>query len=58
VNLVERGLELLPDRYCTDPRRLRESLSRLTQVPFQRAVFAHGEPILKDASQHLRALLG
>lgn len=58
VNLVERGLELLPDPYCTDPRRLRESLCRLTQVPFQRAVFAHGEPILKDASQHLRALLG
>lgn len=57
VNLAARGLELLPDRYCTDPARLRESIRRLVQTPFARAVFAHGDPIEEGASRRIDALL-
>lgn len=57
VNLAGRALELLPDRYCTDPARLRESLRRLVEVPFGRAVFAHGDPIGAGASQRIAGLL-
>lgn len=57
VNLAGRCLELLPDRYCTDPARLRESIRRLVQTPFARAVFAHGDPIEEGASLRIGALL-
>lgn len=55
VNLAGRGLEILPDRYCQDPLQLRASLRHLP--PFQRAVFAHGEPILQEAAARIAALL-
>ncbi len=57
VNLAGRGLELLPDRYCTDPAHLRKAILRLVQTPFARAVFAHGDPIEEGASQSIAALL-
>lgn len=57
VNLAGRALELLPDRYCTDPAWLRESLRRLVEAPFGRAVFAHGDPIEAGASQRIAGLL-
>ena len=43
VNLPGRGLEVLPDRYCTDPARLRRALKRLPTV--DRILPAHGTPI-------------
>lgn len=55
VNLPERGLELLPDKYCTDPAALRISLTGLPT--FERAVFAHGQPLLSGASAKVAALL-
>jgi len=57
VNLAGRSLELLPDRYCTDPARLRESIRRLVDAPFGRAVFAHGDPIEDGASRRIGSLL-
>lgn len=43
VNLPGRGLEVLPDKYCTDPARLRQSLRRLPSVDL--ILPAHGTPI-------------
>lgn len=44
VNLPGRGLEVLPDKYCTDPLRLRRSLRRLPPVDL--ILPAHGAPIV------------
>lgn len=55
VNLPGRGLERLPAKYCRDPAQLRASLRRLPA--FAHAVFAHGEPLLGDASARIAALL-
>lgn len=55
VNLPGRSLELLPDQYCTDPRQLRLSLKGLP--PFERAIFAHGQPLHAGASDRIAALL-
>ena len=55
VHLPERGLELLPDKYCTDPAALRISLAGVPA--FERAVFAHGQPLLTGASAKVAALL-
>lgn len=49
VHLKERGLEILPDKYCQNPRRLRASLRGLP--PFGRALFAHGEPLWRNAGE-------
>jgi glyoxylase-like metal-dependent hydrolase (beta-lactamase superfamily II) len=55
VNLPGRTLEVLPDRYCVAPARLRDSLKTLPR--FERALFAHGQPLLSAASDRIAALL-
>lgn len=55
VNLPERQLELLPASYCEDIDQLRNSMMALPQ--FERAVFAHGQPLLSAASERIAALL-
>lgn len=55
VHLPTRGLELLPEKYCRDPQLLRNSLRRLP--PFERAVFAHGDPLTANAGERIAALL-
>jgi glyoxylase-like metal-dependent hydrolase (beta-lactamase superfamily II) len=55
VHLPTRGLELLPDKYCRDPQLLRNSLRRLPS--FDRAVFAHGDPLSTNAGERIAALL-
>jgi glyoxylase-like metal-dependent hydrolase (beta-lactamase superfamily II) len=57
VNLPGRALELLPDKYCSDPAALRASLRRLVATPFSRAVFAHGTPLESGAAARIAALL-
>lgn len=57
VNLPGRELELLPDKYCTDPKTLRRSLAGLLEEPFEIALFAHGEPLLNGASERIRGLI-
>ena len=57
INLPPRGLEVLPDKYCRDPRALRESLREFVGEPFERLLTAHGAPVLSGASARLGALL-
>jgi hypothetical protein len=56
VHLQERGLEILPAKYCQNPERLRESLRSLP--PFGRALFAHGEPLWQHAGDAVERLGG
>ena len=57
VNLPGRGLERLPDKYCTDPARLRRSLQEALRRDFDVALVAHGDPLTSGASTRLRVLL-
>lgn len=57
VNLEGRTLELLPDKYCTDPARLRQSLRALVEREFDHALFAHGNALIGSASRRIAALL-
>lgn len=58
VNLEGRGLELLPDRYCTDSVRLRRSIRTRLPERFANAVFAHGTPLIGDADRRVTGLAG
>ncbi len=55
VNLADRGLELLPDKYCQNGGQLRESLRQFPR--YGRALMAHGEPLLEAASERIGAVL-
>jgi len=57
INLAPHGLALLPDKYCTDPAKLRESLRLLARLPVERIFFAHGAPIVHDGTSRIRELL-
>jgi glyoxylase-like metal-dependent hydrolase (beta-lactamase superfamily II) len=54
---LERGLELLPDKYCTDPKQNRASLKTLLAYNFHTLTFAHGAPVTTQAKDKLTALL-
>ncbi len=54
---TERGLELLPDKYCTDAKQNRDSLRTLLKFEFHTLTFAHGAPVTSHAKQKLTALL-
>jgi len=54
---TERGLELLPDKYVTDPKQNRASLRTLLSFDFHTLTFAHGAPVTANAKQKLTALL-
>jgi hypothetical protein len=57
INLAPHGLALLPDKYCTDPAKLRESLRLLARMPVERIFFAHGAPIVHDGASRIRELI-
>jgi len=54
---VEKGLEFLPDKYCTDAKQNRESLHKLLEFDFQTLILAHGAPVTSHAKEKLSALL-
>jgi glyoxylase-like metal-dependent hydrolase (beta-lactamase superfamily II) len=54
---VEKGLEFLPDKYCTDAKQNRESLGKLLDFNFNILVPAHGAPVTSQAKEKLGALL-
>jgi glyoxylase-like metal-dependent hydrolase (beta-lactamase superfamily II) len=56
-NLAKYGFSILPEKYCQNQGKLRESLLRLTEKPFETVLFAHGAPILKGASARIREVL-
>lgn len=57
IHLAPNPLMVLPDKYCTDPLQLRQSLGSLLKLPIRRIFFAHGAPILQDGSEKIRCLL-
>ena len=57
INFEPHGFGLLPAKYCSDLKRMRQSLPRLLDYPFERMLFAHGTPILSKARQRLATLL-
>jgi glyoxylase-like metal-dependent hydrolase (beta-lactamase superfamily II) len=56
INLAPHGLMPLPDKYCTDPAKLKTSLRRLLDLPIRRIFFAHGDPILQDGTGRIHQL--
>jgi len=54
---LERGLEFLPDKYCTDAKQNRASLATLLKFEFHTLTFAHGAPVTLHAKEKLAALL-
>ena len=57
INIEPYGFTLLPAKYCSDQKVMRRSLRRLLEWPFERLLFAHGEPILGAAREQLETLL-
>jgi glyoxylase-like metal-dependent hydrolase (beta-lactamase superfamily II) len=53
----EKGLELLPDKYCADPAQNRISLRKLLNYDFHTLIVAHGTPVTSHAKEKLNALL-
>lgn len=58
VNLESTGLAPLPDKYCTDPKRLRESLQRLPLECVEVVTFAHGFALSQEGGARVRSLVG
>ena len=53
INLEPHGLVFLPEKYCTDFRKLRENVRKLLNVEFALMTFAHGLPLLNRPRQKL-----
>lgn len=51
------ALEILPDKYCRDPKQLRKSLQTLVPLTYEVACFAHGAPLGSDARTQINRLL-
>ena len=56
INFEPYGFAFLPRKYCTNEKRMRESLRKLLDYDIERMFFAHGTPILSGASARLRQL--
>ena len=54
---AEAGLELLPEKYCTNAGENRASLRKLLDYDFHTLTFAHGAPLVTHAKEKLSALL-
>lgn len=57
INLEPYGFAFLPPKYCCDQDEMRRSLRKLSDWQAERIFFAHGIPILSDATERLRQLL-
>jgi hypothetical protein len=57
VNVAPVGFCFLPDKYCQDPRALRESVGKLLRFDFELLTFAHGAPLVAGPKDKLRSLL-
>lgn len=51
------GLQVLPDKYCGNPRLLRQSLRTVASLDFQIVCFAHGLPLVEGAKEKLSAFV-
>lgn len=57
INFEPYGFAFLPEKYCTNRKQMRESLRSLLDYDFERILFAHGTPIMRNAHQRLESLL-
>jgi glyoxylase-like metal-dependent hydrolase (beta-lactamase superfamily II) len=57
INLEPEGLRPLPEKYREDKKQSLRSLADLKNLKPQALLFAHGNPIVKDASGSLATLL-
>ncbi len=57
IHLESHGFALLPEKYCTEPGILRDSLRKLLSMEFDILTFAHGAPITQDARTRLTQLI-
>jgi len=57
VNFEPCGFSLLPPKYCSNAKEMRQSLRKLVNLEVNRILFAHGVPIVSKASERLRELL-
>jgi Metallo-beta-lactamase superfamily len=57
INVAPYGFSVLPDKYCEDPKRARESLKKLLHFHAEVLTFAHGLPIVSQGSERLAGLL-
>ena len=57
INFEPHGFDLLPQKYCTNHKRMIRSLRHLLDFDFNRLFFAHGNPIVTRARERLASLL-
>jgi glyoxylase-like metal-dependent hydrolase (beta-lactamase superfamily II) len=57
INFEPYGFSFLPRKYCLNKKQMRSSLHQLLARPAERILFAHGAPILSEATARLRHLL-
>ena len=56
-NSEKGGLRLLPEKYRTDKKESLRSLAALRKLSPEILLFAHGHPIIQNATQHLTSIL-
>lgn len=56
INLPKTGLQILPDKYCADVKKLKISLQKLLKLDLDLIAFAHGETLSNPLPQ-LKKLL-
>jgi glyoxylase-like metal-dependent hydrolase (beta-lactamase superfamily II) len=57
INFEPYGFTFLPAKYCSNQKQMRRSLRKLLDYKAERMFFAHGTPILTDASERSQRLL-
>jgi Metallo-beta-lactamase superfamily len=57
IHLPKEGFAMLPAKYCCDAKRLPNDLKKLLSYRLQILTFAHGTPLVAQATQRLTQLL-
>ena len=57
INFEPHGFTFLPAKYCSNQKQMQRSLRKLLDYKARQMFFAHGVPILTDASKRLQRLL-
>jgi glyoxylase-like metal-dependent hydrolase (beta-lactamase superfamily II) len=57
INLESEGLRLLPEKYQENKKQALRSLSALLTLQPKIILFAHGSPIVQDATDHLASCI-
>jgi hypothetical protein len=57
IHFPSTGFALLPDKYCVEPKLLRQSLRNLLRWDFGILTFAHGLPLTTQARSRFASLL-